>query len=86
LEKLKPSDFYTYSVIRYGTPQGFYVDLITKSGEAINWETVENAIEWINLEENLRVPVASIDLLIKMKENASLFREKDKVDLFILKS
>jgi len=85
LEKLKPSDFYTYSVIRYGTPQGFYVDLITKFGEAINWETVENAIEWINLEENLRVPVASIDLLIKMKENASLFREKDKVDLFYLK-
>jgi hypothetical protein len=85
LEKLKPSNFYTYSVIRYGTPQGFYVDLITKFGEAINWETVENAIEWINLEENLRVPVASIDLLIKMKENASLFREKDKVDLFYLK-
>ena len=61
------------------------MDLITKFGEAINWETVENAIEWINLEENLRVPVASIDLLIKMKENASLFREKDKVDLFYLK-
>ena len=85
LEKLKPSDFYTYSVIRYGTPQGFYVDLITKFGEAINWETVENTIEWINLEENLKVPVASIDLLIKMKESASLFREKDKVDLFYLK-
>uniref|UniRef100_A0A7C4P0I5 Nucleotidyl transferase AbiEii/AbiGii toxin family protein n=1 Tax=Thermodesulfobacterium geofontis TaxID=1295609 RepID=A0A7C4P0I5_9BACT len=85
LEKLKPSDFYTYSVIRYGTPQGFYVDLITKFGEAINWETVENTIEWINLEENLKVPVASLDLLIKMKETASLFREKDKVDLFYLK-
>jgi len=82
LEKLKPSDFYTYSVIRYGTSQGFYVDLITKFGETINWETVENAIEWINLEENLKVPVASLDLLIKMKESASLFREKDKIDLF----
>ena len=58
LEKLKPSDFYTYSVIRYGTPQGFYMDLITKF---------------------------SLDLLIKMKKSASLFREKDKVDLFYLK-
>jgi hypothetical protein len=27
----------------------------------------------------------SLDLLIKMKESASLFREKDKVDLFYLK-
>ena len=85
LGKLIINDFYTYSVIRYGTPQGFYVDLITKFGEAINWGTVKNAIEWINLEENLKVPVASIDLLIKMKESASLFREKDKVDLFYLK-
>lgn len=79
----------TYSVIRYGTPQDFYIDMIFKIGEEINWSHINQNIDYVELEiegtETITVPVANIDILIKMKEGASLFREQDKLDLVFLK-
>jgi len=83
LKEIKEEDI-QYQVIRYTTPAGFNVDLIMKVGEMIDWEEVEKNIEWMEIEEGLKIPVASINLLIKMKEGASKFRERDKVDLYWL--
>jgi len=36
LESLEPKDFREYAVIRYGTPDGFYIDLGTALGERLS--------------------------------------------------
>lgn len=84
LNKLKQEDFINYAVIRYGTPEGFYIDLVTKIGDTISWDEVKENIEWKKLED-IEIPVPDLELLIKMKEGASSFRERDKVDLIYLK-
>lgn len=81
--------FVTYSVVRYGTPQNFYIDIIFKIGEEISWEDVNQNTDYVKIESeevgDLAIPVANIDILIKMKERASFFREQDRLDLVYLK-
>lgn len=84
LEELTVSSFERYPVIRYGTQDGFYIDLITALGEEINWKTIERNLQEVMLE-NITIPIPTLEYMIKLKEGASLFREKDKVDLIYLK-
>lgn len=70
LTKLNYSDFEEYPILRYGTPQGFYIDLINKFGDALSWEDVEPYVEWREIE-GVKILVPNIDNLNKMKEKAS---------------
>lgn len=83
LTKLNYSDFEEYPIIRYGIPQGFYIDLITKFEDALSREDVEPYVKWREIE-GVKIPVPNIDILIKMKEKAFRFRERDKIDLIYL--
>ncbi len=69
-----------YPVIRYGTPDNFYLDIISKIGELFSFDNIEILTKKIN---NTEVKFASAKSLFEMKKNT--YREKDKIDVLFLK-
>ncbi len=69
-----------YPVIRYGSEDGFYIDILAKIGTAFKYEDLK--FEEINLEGHT-IKIATADTLYKLKEKT--FRAVDKNDLIFLK-
>ena len=69
-----------YPVIRYGSPDGFYIDLIIKIGDAFTFDDIE--IVTMDIEGHT-IHVASPHTLYKMK--CDTVRPVDKSDSFFLK-
>lgn len=82
IKEIKPTDVEEYSVIRYGTPEGFYLDFIGKVGEMFQFSDIKKGIEWIEIE-NIKVPVCSAETLLKLKEKS--LRPVDQQDAIFLK-
>ncbi|MBN2091162.1 nucleotidyltransferase [candidate division KSB1 bacterium] len=79
INEITVSELEMYSVIRYGTPGDFYIDIITRLGEAIAFEEIKyEIIEY----EGIGVKIASPESLYLMKKNT--YREKDKLDIIFL--
>ena len=70
----------SYPVIRYGTDEGFYIDILSKIGTAFSYEDLK--YEVINVDGH-QIKIASVDILYKLKENT--YRAIDKADLIFLK-
>ena len=70
-----------YAVMRFGTSSGFFIDIITKLGEAFNYDDIH--FEEMEIE-SIKIKVANVDTLYKLKEKT--FREIDMLDLKFLKS
>lgn len=70
-----------YPVIRYGTDDGFCIDIIVGIGTAFSYADLEYEIKQV---EGCKIKVATIDTLYKMKENT--YREIDKLDIMFLQS
>jgi len=68
-----------YSVIRYGTPTGFFIDIMTRLGEVAGFDDLE--YEMINFQ-GVSIRVATPDTLYKLKKNTVRF--KDKMDAAFL--
>ncbi|MGQ9571268.1 MAG: nucleotidyl transferase AbiEii/AbiGii toxin family protein [Thermodesulfovibrionales bacterium] len=82
IDELKSEDIKQYAVIRYGTPDNFNIDLIGKIGEEmILFKDVERDTEFFEIDD-LKIPVCSLDMLIRMKET---IRYRDMRDLRFLK-
>jgi hypothetical protein len=82
IDELKSEDIKQYAVIRYGTPDNFNIDLIGKIGEEmISFKDVEGDAEFFKVDD-LKIPVCSLDMLIRMKET---IRDRDMRDLRFLK-
>lgn len=82
IDELKSEDIKQYAVIRYGTPDNFNIDLIGKMGEEmISFKDVVRDAEFFEIDD-LKIPVCSLDMLIKMKETV---RDRDMRDLKFLK-
>lgn len=82
IDELKSEDIKQYAVIRYGTPDNFNIDLIGKIGEEmISFKDVERDTEFFEIDD-LKIPVCSLDMLIRMKET---IRYRDMRDLRFLK-
>lgn len=82
IDELKSEDIKQYAVIRYGTPNDFNIDLIGKIGEGmISFKDVERDAEFFEVDD-LRIPVCSLDMLIRMKKT---IRNRDMRDLRFLK-
>jgi hypothetical protein len=75
-------DFLEYSVIRYGTPNNFYIDFIYKIGEIADFNLLFSNKKFITVE-NVDIPVLNEKMLIFLKENS--IRAKDKYDAYFLK-
>ena len=82
IDELKSEDIKQYAVIRYGTPDNFNIDLIGKIGEEmISFKDIEKDAEFFEIDD-LKIPVCSLVMLIRMKET---IRDRDMRDLTFLK-
>jgi hypothetical protein len=70
-----------YAVIRYGTPDDFYLDLVSRLGEAYAFGDVE--AEWVE-RGGVRAHVATPRMLYRMKKNT--VRPLDRADAVDLKA
>ena len=69
-----------YPVIRYGSPDGFYIDLIVKIGEIFTYTDMNYEILEV---EGHKIKIATIETLFRLKE--STVRPIDKSDALFLK-
>jgi predicted nucleotidyltransferase len=68
-----------YSVIRYGSDDGFFVDIITAIGTAFTYEDLK--FEEIEIDGH-KIKIASTETLYNLKKNT--YREIDKNDILFL--
>ena len=69
-----------YAVVRYGSPEGFHVDIMAKVGEIADFNTVESGIIQV---ENVPIRVATPESLLNMKKDS--IRPEDQRDIEFLK-
>jgi len=70
-----------YAVVRYGTPDDFYIDLVSRLGDAYAFADLES--EWID-RGGIRARVATPRMLYRMKRNT--VRPLDRADAVDLKA
>ena len=75
-------DFEKYAVIRYGTEDGYYIDLMTRIGEVADFHLV-NASRMELVVQGVKIPVCSPEMLLYLKQDT--VRHKDKVDAAFLR-
>ncbi len=69
-----------YAVVRYGTPDDFYIDLVARLGEAFAFADIES--EWMD-REGVRIRIATPRMLYRMKKDT--VRPIDRADSADLK-
>lgn len=80
IEEITLEELNRYPVIRYGTPDGFNIDLIAKIGEVFSFDDV---ICEKHIIEGQSIKIATTESLIKLKENT--MRDVDTIDLQFLR-
>ncbi len=74
------NELQNYPVIRYGSEEGFFIDVLSKIGTAFNFEDLRfNELD----VEGHKIKIASIETLYKLKEKT--YRAIDQNDLAFLK-
>ncbi len=82
-DEIRKSDFEKYSVIRYGTPNNFYIDFIYQIGEIADFEILLRNTKIIYIDDT-KIPILNEKMLIKLKQNT--LRDRDKNDAnFLMK-
>jgi hypothetical protein len=82
INDIKVTDIDSYSVVRYGTPEGFYLDFIGRVGKVAEFSEIKKGM--INIEiENVRIPVCGVETMLKLKEHT--VRPVDRQDSIFLK-
>lgn len=80
IEEITFEELNKYPVIRYGTPDGFYVDIMARLGEAVTFEDLEYEI----LDyQGIRIKLGTPETLYKLKKDT--VRDRDKIDAIFLK-
>lgn len=79
IEEITADEISKYQVIRYGTPDGFYIDIMSSIGTAFSFEDISYQI--INYED-IKIKTATPDTLYKLKKDTP--RDRDKYDTFFL--
>lgn len=78
--KISHHELKQYPVIRYGTPLNYYFDIMDRIGAAFEYEDLEYEVVE---SEGIPIRVATIETLIKLKENT--VRIRDKSDVMLLR-
>ncbi|MFH0975664.1 MAG: nucleotidyl transferase AbiEii/AbiGii toxin family protein [Spirochaetota bacterium] len=81
INEINPEMLKEYPVIRYGSPDGFYIDILCSLGEAFKYDDLEYTEKVIN---GLRVRIASAETLYAMKKDT--VRPIDKEDSIFLQN
>lgn len=79
IEEITVEEFEKYPVIRYGTPNGFYIDLMARLGEAVMFEDVKYEIIE---QQRIRIRIATPEILYALKKDT--LRAKDQLDIMFL--
>ena len=80
IEEITREELGKYAVIRYGTPDNFYIDIMAGIGEVENFDTIESEVIQI---EGIDITVATPEALYRMKQNT--IRPHDQGDAHFLK-
>ena len=75
IDTISLKDLHEYSVIRYGTENGLYIDILSKIGKMFVYEDIDFEIRTI---EGIPVRLATAETLYKMKFDT--LRPEDKRD------
>lgn len=79
IDEITLDELRNYAVIRYGTPDGFYIDIMTRLGETFSFQDLEyETIE----HDRIKIKIATPETLFKMKQNT--LRLQDKADALFL--
>jgi hypothetical protein len=70
-----------YPVIRYGSPDGFYIDILCILGEAFKYDDLKYEIKTV---KGHRIRIATAETLYKMKKDT--VRPVDKEDSVFLQN
>ncbi len=79
IREITLDELHRYPVIRYGTPDGFSIDLIVNLGEAFSFDDIHYEVREI---EGTKLNIATPESLIEMKKNT--MRESDQFDINFL--
>ncbi|MDZ7401155.1 MAG: nucleotidyl transferase AbiEii/AbiGii toxin family protein [candidate division KSB1 bacterium] len=79
IDEITLDELRNYAVIRYGTPDGFYIDIMTRLGETFSFQDLE--YETIEFGQ-IKIKIATPETLFKMKQNT--LRLQDKADALFL--
>ncbi len=80
IDEISSQELDTYPVIRYGTPDGFTIDLMVRLGEAFSFDDLRyEVIECTGV----KIKVATLETLYALKKDT--LRERDKADALFLK-
>ena len=80
IEEITFDELAKYPVIRYGTPNGFHIDIMAQLGEIATYDDLEYEIMEI---QGQKIRVATAETLLKLKEGT--IRPEDKGDVLFLK-
>ena len=80
IDEIRLSDKDSYQITRYGTPEGYAIDILIQLGELFNYYNIKSHEIEI---ESIKIRIADIDSLIKLKENT--LRSIDREDIHYLK-
>ncbi len=80
IEEITLEGLQEFAVIRYGTPDDFYIDIMARIGEVAVYEDLE--YETIHYE-GIKIKIATPETLYKLKKDS--IRYKDKFDAAYLK-
>ena len=79
IEEITMDELQKYAVLRYGTPDNFYLDLMARVGEEADYSTLQAEDRKI---ETTRVRLATPQALLRLKQNT--LRPEDKRDALFL--
>lgn len=80
IDEINYNELLNFSVIRYGTPDNFYIDVISRIGESFNFNNIAVQEQVI---DDITFKLATAGSLFEMKKNT--LREIDKLDILFLK-
>ena len=80
INEIKHGELVQYPVIRYGTPEDYYIDIMDRVGEMFKYDDLE--FETIT-SYGIPIRVATKETLIKLKQGT--LRQIDKADVLMLK-
>jgi hypothetical protein len=79
IDEISLHELHRYPVIRYGTPDGFSIDLIISLGEAFSFDDIQYELREI---EGQPIRIANLQSLLEMKKFT--YREVDRLDVQFL--
>ena len=79
IEEIDMTDLEDYPVVRYGTPEDYYIDIMDRIGELFKYDDLEYQI----IEsQGIPIRIATIETLIMLKKDT--IRTVDKADVLLL--